>query len=783
VAWLLELAQRERLGGWVLLPTDDQTAALLARHSDQLGDQYRVATSGWEATRVAYDKRETHRFAAELGVPQPWTSFPPSRAAVAGLECRFPVVIKPAVKAELNDLTAAKAWRVEDGDELLSRYDEACALVAPEIVMVQELVAGGSGAQQLSYVALCRDGEVLADATARRLRQQPMDFGLASSYVETTDPIDASAHGARLLNALRFTGIVEVEFKRDPRDGEPKLLDINARVWGWHTLCIRAGVDFVALWWDLLHGRDVPRVTARAGVRWVRMATDLPTAVGEIRRGRLRPGEYAGSLKGPLEHAIYSPDDPLPALVDVPYLAWLHSKRALRARSDSRSAKPRRSAGLAAGTRRRVLMISENAPVPSDRRVWNESRALREAGYDVTVVCAAGTHRFPDGRQRAQEVLEGVEILRYPLEPAANGLPSYAREYGQALWRIRRLLRRAADRGRFDVVHAANPPDFLLLAAIELRRAGTRFVFDHHDLVPELFEARFGDRPLRRMRPLAIGLEQIAFRLADVVLSTNESYRRIALERGQKRPEDVFVVRNGPDLRRFRPVPPDPSLRADGRHLVSYLGVMGPQDGIDHALRALAALRARRGDDWKAVFIGEGEMMEPMQRFAAELGLNGLVEFAGWRYDDDIRRILSSSDVCIVPDPPTTLNDLSSMVKVPEYMAMGRAIASYDLTETRFSAGDAASYARPGDPDDLGRCVNELLDDPELRARMGAAGRDRVRTSLAWEHSVEALLAAYERALGTASPPPMRWRRTGGAKRNGADDASDRAAGTRSALR
>ena len=251
----------------MLLPTDDETAALLARHSGQLGEHYRVATSGWDATRIAYDKRETHRFAAKLGLPQPWTAFPADRAAVAALDCRFPAVLKPAVKADVNPLTAAKAWRVDGHDELLRRYDEACALVDPGILMVQELI-GGNGHQQLSYVALCRGGEVLADATAQRLRQYPMDFGVGSSYVETTDAVDASKTAARLLRELRFTGIVEVEFKRDARDGKAKLLDVNARVWGWHTLCTRAGVDFVGLWWDVLHERDVLRVTATPGVRW-----------------------------------------------------------------------------------------------------------------------------------------------------------------------------------------------------------------------------------------------------------------------------------------------------------------------------------------------------------------------------------------------------------------------------------------------------------------------------------------------------------------------------------
>jgi glycosyltransferase involved in cell wall biosynthesis len=210
----------------------------------------------------------------------------------------------------------------------------------------------------------------------------------------------------------------------------------------------------------------------------------------------------------------------------------------------------------------------------------------------------------------------------------------------------------------------------------------------------------------------------------------------------------VFVVRNGPDLDRFRPVEPDPSLRQGAAHLIGYLGIMGPQDGLDHALRALAWLHGRR-DDWRAVFIGEGESLPAMRALAEELGIAGSVDFAGWRGDADICRILSTCDVCLAPDPPSPLNDVSTMIKIPEYLAMGTAVASYDLRESRVSAGDAAVYATPGDPDDLGRCVSELLDDPRRRAEMAERGRARVRDVLAWQHSVPRLLAAYERALAS----------------------------------
>jgi glycosyltransferase involved in cell wall biosynthesis len=398
----------------------------------------------------------------------------------------------------------------------------------------------------------------------------------------------------------------------------------------------------------------------------------------------------------------------------------------------------------------RVLFISENAPVPADRRVWNEARSLTAAGWEVTIVCAQGADRDSE----PFEVLEGVEIHRFPLKPASGGPLGYLREYAQAMWRIRALVRKLSRERRFDVVHACNPPDFLLLAARSLRRRGTRFVFDHHDLVPELYRSRFGGGtgPLYRV---ALALEQVAFRLADVTIATNESYRRIAIERGRMAPENVFVVRNGPNLARFRPVDPDPSLKRGRAHLIAYLGIMGPQDGIDHAVRALGYLGTRR-DDWHAIFIGEGDVLEEMRGLAAELGVGDRVEFAGWRYDDDIRAILSSADVCLAPDPPSPLNDMSTMIKIPEYMAMAKPVVSYGLAESRVSAGDAAVYAEDDTPEALGRCVDELLDDPERRARMGAMGSRRVATELAWEHSEEALLAAYARALESGAPARSR---------------------------
>jgi glycosyltransferase involved in cell wall biosynthesis len=403
------------------------------------------------------------------------------------------------------------------------------------------------------------------------------------------------------------------------------------------------------------------------------------------------------------------------------------------------SAEPATVGSVSAGGRR-VLILVENLSVPLDRRVWQESLALRAAGYEVVVVCPRGDVRDTE----AHVVLEGVEIHRFPLAPA-SGAVGYLREYAQAVWRIARLVARLSRGRRFDIVHACNPPDVLLLAALPLRRRGTRFVFDHHDLVPELYLSRYrrGRDLLHRALLLS---ERLAFRLADVVVATNESYREVALTRGRMGPEDVFVVRNGPDVERLRPGAPDETLRRGKPHLVAYVGMMGPQDGVDHALRALAVLAESR-DDWHALFVGDGDAVPAMRTLTRELGLEGRVEFTGLVGQDDVVRVLSTADVCLAPEPSNPLNDLSTMIKVGEYMAMARPVAAYDLRETRWTAGDAALYAPANDPRALAACVDRLLSDAPLRERLGRAGRARAESVLAWRHSVAALLAAYDRAL------------------------------------
>jgi glycosyltransferase involved in cell wall biosynthesis len=392
----------------------------------------------------------------------------------------------------------------------------------------------------------------------------------------------------------------------------------------------------------------------------------------------------------------------------------------------------------------RALILVENLSVPFDRRVWQESTTLRDAGWEVHVICPQGTKR--DTEEYVE--LDGVAIHRYPWLEASGGPAGYVKEYGSAVWHQLRIARRIVRTvGKVDVVHACNPPDLLFVVARMLKRRGAKFVFDQHDLVPELYLSRF-DRGEDFLYRAVLRAERATYRAADVVISTNESYREVALTRGGMAPERVFVVRSAPAVERFQQVAPEPELKKGKPHLLCYLGVMGPQDGVDYALRSLAALRDEQGrTDWHAVFVGAGDTFDDMVKLADTLGLADQVEFTGRIPDADLVRYLSTADVCLSPDPKNPLNDVSTMNKVMEYMAMGKPVVSFELREARVSAGAAAVYAQANDVSEFAKLTAQLLDDPAERARMGELGKARVEGELSWARSSEALLAAYASAL------------------------------------
>ncbi len=388
--------------------------------------------------------------------------------------------------------------------------------------------------------------------------------------------------------------------------------------------------------------------------------------------------------------------------------------------------------------KRRVLIIVENLPCPFDRRVWQEARTLAAAGYVVSIICPKGK-----GYEKSFEELDGIAIHRHSLPVEADRWYGYAIEYLWAFCAQMVLSMRVLFGRGFDVIHACNPPDTIFLVGGFYKLFGKKFVFDHHDINPELYEAKFGRRDA--FYKLMLALERWTFRTADVSIATNESYRRIALERGRMPPEKVFVVRSGPSLERLKILPPEPALKRGRQYLVGYVGVMGRQEGIDLLLQAARHIvRDRARTDVHFGLVGGGTELAAMKTFAQELGVAEYVTFTGRVPDAELLAMLNTADVCVNPDVANEMNDKSTMNKIMEYMALGKPIVQFDLTEGRFSAQDASLYARQNDPVDLAEKILLLLDDEAQRRRMGQFGRLRVANELSWDHEVPKLLAAYD---------------------------------------
>ena len=388
----------------------------------------------------------------------------------------------------------------------------------------------------------------------------------------------------------------------------------------------------------------------------------------------------------------------------------------------------------------RVLILVENLTVPFDRRVWLESLALRDAGWQVTVICPKGTpHIAP------YEVLEGVHIYRYDPPPPTRGVLSYLWEFTYCWLATAGLTLRVARERGFDVIHACNPPDTFFALGMVYKLFGKRFLFDQHDLCPEVYLARFAGRRGFWYHALRF-LERCTYATADLVIATNHSYRQVAIARGGVAPERCVVVRSGPELSRFQGSAPDPDLKRGRPYLVAYLGVMAPQDGVDYLIRAAAALvERRRQRDVSFTLIGSGDSFDDLVCLTRSLGLEDIVQFTGRVPDAEVERILSSADVCVSPDPKNALNDVSTMNKVLEYMAVGRPVVAFDLTETRQSAGEGALYAVPNEVEGLAAAIHALLEDPTRRQAMGAYNRERFRAQMAWDYSRVELVKAYER--------------------------------------
>jgi len=389
---------------------------------------------------------------------------------------------------------------------------------------------------------------------------------------------------------------------------------------------------------------------------------------------------------------------------------------------------------------KKVLIIVENAPVPMDYRVWKEARSLRGAGYEVVVLCPRAR-----GAQQAYEFIDGVHIYRHPTARERHGAWGYVREYACALfWEILYSWWIYLRRG-FHVIQGCNPPDDIFLVALPFKLLGVKYIFDHHDVNPELYLSKYGKKDL--LYKVQLWLEKCTFRCSDVVISTNNSYREIAMMRGGIRADDIFVVRNGPS-RETKAVPPNPTLKYGKRYLVGYVGAMNSQDGLDILIDVALQVKNLGRRDIHFTCVGRGPELPSLRKMIQEKQLENMVTFTGFVPDAELVEILSTADVCVNPDRPCQMNSISTMIKIMEYMALSKPIVQFEATEGRFSAQDASLYSDGGDRVvDFAEKILWLLDHPDERRRMGEFGRRRVEKELAWEYSVQNLLAAYERAF------------------------------------
>ncbi len=396
----------------------------------------------------------------------------------------------------------------------------------------------------------------------------------------------------------------------------------------------------------------------------------------------------------------------------------------------------------------RVLMLLENNPYPSDSRVRQEAKALVEAGFEVTVVSPKGR------REGYHEVVDGVHVYRYPAPAEGNSFLGYLWEYGYSLLAAFGLSLVVFARRGFDIIHAHNPPDLFVFIAIFYKLFGTRFVFDHHDLAPENYHARFREGGSQLVYNILVWLEQLSCQVADHVIATNESYKTIEMERGRVPEDQITIVRNGPDLDRLQLTDPDPELRRKAGTIIGFVGEMGPQDGLDYLLRALRHLvYDLKRTDFYCVIIGTGSELANLKKLGTQLGLDDYVWFTGRISDEALCQYLSTADICVSADPYNPFNDRCTMIKMMEYMTFGKPIVAFDLTEHRFTAQSAALYVPDNNELNYAQSLVQLMDDPQRRKMMGSFGRQRIETELAWQYSVSNLLKAYHSLLPKTVQP------------------------------
>ncbi len=388
-----------------------------------------------------------------------------------------------------------------------------------------------------------------------------------------------------------------------------------------------------------------------------------------------------------------------------------------------------------------ILIIVENLPVPFDRRVWQEAQTLKKAGAGIYIICPKGK-----GYEKSFELINGIHIFRHPLSVEAKGFMGFALEYSLALFWEFILSIKIYFKYKFNVIHACNPPDLIFIIALLYKLFGVQFVFDHHDINPELFIAKFNKKNF--FYRLLLLLEKLTFKSADISIATNNSYKEIALTRGRMSADKVFVVRSGPDLKRLKILPPDENLKYGKRILIGYVGVIGQQEGIDHLLKSInMILNSFKYDDFHCTICGSGPALDEMKRLCSELHLNDYVNFTDRIPNEELLRILNTADICVNPDIWNAMNDKSTMNKVMEYMALGKPIVQYDLKEGKFSAQEASLYAKPNDIHDFAEKILYLVNNPGKRVVMGNFGYQRVLQNLQWVHEEPKLIDAYKQLL------------------------------------
>jgi glycosyltransferase involved in cell wall biosynthesis len=403
------------------------------------------------------------------------------------------------------------------------------------------------------------------------------------------------------------------------------------------------------------------------------------------------------------------------------------------------------------GKTNKILMVVENLSVPTDPRVWAEARTLREAGYQVSIICPKGCGRD----EESYVCIDDIFIYRYRINVMGNRYTAYSAEYGIALVKTFLLSFKVLFRHGFDVVHAANPPDIFFIIGLFYRLLGKKYLFDQHDLSPEMFKVKFKGR-MEPLYKLLLYLEECSYQTSHLVITSNFSQQKLAVERGHCPASKVFVVRNGPNWSQRQAAAPEVELKKGWRFLLAFIGIMSSQDGVEYALYALHDLVHKRGyQDVSLMLMGDGDNAPALQALAHELELDEYVNFVGWVNRNDISRFLAMIDVGLTPDPQNGLNEYSTMIKTMEYMAVGKPVVAFDLQETRFLAQDAALYATPNKVEDFADKIETLLNNEELRNRMGAFGRKRVEEELSWEHSRQNLLLAYEAIFPLRSEPSV----------------------------